>query len=214
MSAGAGARTPVVLVHGALRTRAGLWPTARLLARHGLEPHLFGYATRRANLARHGAALATWLAARGLSRAEVVGFVTHSMGALVVRTMLRAHPPTGRVRLVMLSPPNRGAQLAARHAGNPAFRWLYGRAAHELQPEVASALGPLPPAVDALVLAGGRGDGRGYNPLITGDDDGVVALSDMGLPGVALEVVGGTHPWLQWRPAVVRRAARFIATGR
>ncbi len=205
---------PVVLVHGALRTRLGLWPTARMLSRHGLSPHLFGYTTRRASLEEHAAKLAEFLAARGLAGAKTVGFVTHSMGGLVVRATLRASHLSGQVRVVMMSPPNQGAQLAARNASNPAFRWLYGRAADELQPRAVANLGPLPPRVEALVLAGGRGHPRGFNPAIAGDDDGVVAVDEMALPGAAFEHVGGTHPWLQWRPTLVRRAAHFILTGR
>ena len=43
-----------------------------------------------------------------------------------------------------------------------------------------------------LVLAGGRGDIRGYNPKIPGDDDGVVGVEEMSLPGAAPRFVGGS----------------------
>jgi hypothetical protein len=64
-----------------------------------------------------------------------------------------------------------------------------------------------------LVLAGGRGDPRGYNPLLSGDDDGVVAVDEMRLPGVEPTVVGGIHGLLQWRPSVLERAAAFLLRG-
>ncbi|RMG99341.1 MAG: hypothetical protein D6705_03455 [Deltaproteobacteria bacterium] len=209
-------RRPVVLIHGALRSRLGLLPTARGLARHGLHPYAFGYPSRRGRLGDHAARLHTFLALRGLwTETDVpLGFLTHSMGALVVRAFLARG--AGRrlprpVRLVMLSPPNRGATLAARFAGRLHARLLYGDALEELAPERVARLGALPEGVAALVLAGGRGDQRGYNRWIDGDDDGVVAVADMPLAGAAFEFVGGWHALLQWRPDLLARAAAFLA---
>ncbi len=205
---------PVVLVHGALRSRLGLLPTARWLARQGLEARTFGYPTRRGDLRAHGDALArrldVWLSG---DRVPVLGFLTHSMGGLVVRAYLHQHAGrhADRHRVVMLSPPNRGAELAERNRENPLMRWLYGDAAEELRPSRVQQLPGPPPSADVLVLGGGRGNPRGYNRLISsGDDDGVVGVAEMGLPGVEPTVVGGLHAFLQWRPAVLGRAAAFL----
>lgn len=205
---------PVVLVHGALRSRVGLLPTARWLGRRGLVAWTFGYPTRRGDLQDHGDALSRWLDARlAGERVPVLGFLTHSMGGLVVRAYLMRHAGrhAERHRVVMLSPPNRGAELAERNRKNPLMRWLYGDAAEELRPHRAQRLPGPPPNTDVLVLAGARGDPRGYNRLISsGDDDGVVGVAEMGLPGVEPTVVGGLHAFLQWRPAVLERAAAFL----
>lgn len=206
-------RVPVVVVHGALRGRMGLVPTAWILRHNGLDARTFGYRTRTDSLQAHARALSTFLDTwLGDSRPEVIGFVTHSMGGLVVRAYLaeagERHADVQRV--VMLSPPNRGSALAAKHANGAAFRWLYGTAASELLPNAVQSLPGLPSSAEVLVLAGGRGDCRGYNPGLEGDDDGVVAVAEMALPDSALEMVGGVHGMLQWRPAVLRRAAGFL----
>ncbi|MCA9712535.1 MAG: hypothetical protein KDK70_42295 [Myxococcales bacterium] len=210
--AGEGLR-PVVLIHGALRSRVGLWPTAAWLGRHGLRALPFGYATRRGALDDHADALAHFLDAR-LSRAPVpvLGFLTHSMGGLVARAYLARHAErhARHYRVVMLSPPNRGAELAEKNRGNPLMRWIYGRAAEQLRPAMVQRMPDLPPQARVLVLAGGRGDPRGYNRFITGDDDGVVGVAEMGLPGVEPTLVGGVHGLLQWRPAVLERAVDFL----
>jgi len=204
---------PVVLLHGALRSRLGLWPTARWLKRRGLHAMTFSYSTRRGDLDAHGDTLAAWLDERldGV-QVPVLGFLTHSMGALVVRAYLEHHAGehAGHHRIVMLSPPNQGATLAERIADNPLARWLYGDATDELRPGRVRRLPGLPAEAEALVLAGGRGDPRGYNPRIDGDDDGVVAVSEMGMPGVEPTMVGGVHGLLQWRPAVLAQAATFL----
>ncbi len=207
-------RLPVVLLHGALRSPLGMRPTARKLARHGLDARAFGYPTRRQSLAEHAAwledELQRWLGAR---RPPVLGLLTHSMGGLVARALLArpsVHELAAKQRLVMLAPPNQGSVLAERNRDFPPFQWLYGKAATELQPPRVAEL-PVPPAsCETLILVGGTGDGRGYNPAIDGDDDGVVASAETPLPGLAPEFVGGVHSTLQWRDDVLARAAEFL----
>jgi hypothetical protein len=207
---------PVLCIHGALRSRLGMWPTARAFGRLGFDARTYGYPTRHGTLEIQGRRLADFIAAWiGDEPPEVLGFFTHSMGGLVVRAWL---PHAARVlpgvvqRVVMLSPPNRGSQLARLHRDNPLFNWMYGDAALELGSDAASKLPGAAADVDVLVLAGGTGS-VGYNPRLIGDDDGVVAISEMGLPGVDPVLVGGVHSILQWSPALIRRAARFIRTG-
>jgi hypothetical protein len=61
------------------------------------------------------------------------------------------------------------------------------------------------------VLAGARGHPAGYNRFISsGDDDGVVGVAEMGLPGLEPTVVGGLHAFMQWRPKVLEQAAAFL----
>ncbi|HLT36852.1 MAG TPA: hypothetical protein VK034_11210, partial [Enhygromyxa sp.] len=98
---------PVVLLHGALRSPIGMLPTARFLARHGLDARPFGYHTRRLTLDEHAARLEAeiheWLADR---RPAVLGLLTHSMGGLVARALLARpslHELAPRQRLVMLA---------------------------------------------------------------------------------------------------------------
>jgi hypothetical protein len=206
-------RVPAVLLHGALRSSVGLWPTAMYLRRRGVDARTFGYTTRKGSLLDHARALDRFVAKSFGPTPPVLGFVTHSMGALVVRAwlgMLDAATKGSSQRIVMLSPPNRGSSLAERNRTHAVMRVLYGDAVAELQPSRVLELPPLPDSARVLVLAGGRGDPRGYNPLLTGDDDGVVAVGEMGLPGVDPEVVGGIHALLQWRPRVLDRAAAFL----
>ena len=205
---------PVILLHGALRSPLGMAPTARMLRAHGFEARCFGYATRRRSLADHAAVLEQEIEAWLGTRHSTIGLLTHSMGGLVARALL-ARPGMAtiapRQRLVMLAPPNRGATLAAHNRDFLPFAWLYGHAASELQPERVEVLPPPPPSCSTLILIGGTGDGRGYNPRINGDDDGVVASAETGLPGLDPEFVGGLHSTLQWRAGVIDRAARFLA---
>ncbi len=201
---------PVVCIHGALRSRLGMWPTAAYLRRQGFDAKTFGYPTRTGQLLDHARRLDAFLQAWRPEGLSELGFLTHSMGGLVVRAWLAIHGGALDVRVAMLSPPNQGSALARRNANNPLFHLLYGDAAAALSAPTPPDLPPTPPGVRVLVLAGGKGDPSGYNPLLEGDDDGVVAVAEMGLPDVEPTFVGGVHGALQWRPSVVDRAASFL----
>jgi len=209
------ARPPVVVIHGALRSQAGLWPVVWYLRRLGFNARAFGYATRAETLAQHGARLEDFVAGWLGGPAPLLGILTHSMGGLVARAYLArggAAAQSQRQRVVMLAPPNQGAALAERMRDFRPFRWLYGAAADELQPERAAGLPPPPASAAVLVLAGGRrGSEVGYSRRIAGNNDGLVGVAETALPGVVPEFVGGVHSTLQWRPEILRRAARFLA---
>lgn len=209
---------PILLLHGALRGRLGLVPTMMYLQQHGFRARPFGYATRRETLNQHAANVEAfvegWLGEQ--APVPMLGILTHSMGGLVARAYLGRPAATRhaeRVRLVMMAPPNQGAQLAREFQTWPVYQWVYGAAAQELQPERVTQL-PLPPEhCEVCILAGGRGHDSGINPRLDGDDDGVVSVQETRLPGVDPIMVGGVHSFMQWRPAVLQRAVRFFQDG-
>ncbi|MCA9690227.1 MAG: hypothetical protein R3A51_00585 [Nannocystaceae bacterium] len=212
---------PVVLIHGALRSRMGLLPTAWALRLYGLEARTFGYPTRAGTLEEHADRLADFLDRwrAGAPAWPVLGFLTHSMGGLVARAYLaseRARAQSHHQRVVMLAPPNRGAHLAERFGSLRPFHWLYGKAATELSRERVRDLPRAPASAEVLILAGGKrpvGDEepRGYARWIPENNDGLVGVSETELPGAPKpEMVYGAHSFLQWRPGVLDRAVRFL----
>jgi pimeloyl-ACP methyl ester carboxylesterase len=129
---------------------------------------------------------------RHLDGIEEINFVGHSMGNLVIRRYLggqtdaaRGKIPDQRIkRIVMLGPPNQGAELAEKLGDNPAFIAVFGIAGQqlgkrweELKPTLAT------PACEFGIIAGGRGEQRGYNPLLHGDNDGIVTVESTRLVG-------------------------------
>ena len=204
---------PVVVIHGAMRSQVGLWPTVRSLKRRGFDARAFGYTTRRGTLEDHALRLAAtidaWMGER--PSWSTLGFLTHSMGALVVRGYLQSEASRRQAkhhRVVMLSPPNQGSTLARRLARRRWFRTVYGDAATILAADQPPR--PIPEHASVLVLAGGRGDSQGVVNWLPGDNDGVVVVDEMRLDGARFEYVYGAHSWLQWRPAVLDRAATFL----
>ena len=116
-SSGSGER--VVLLHGLGRTRRSMRRLRIALRAAGYQPLSWGYHSRRHRIAEHVAHFRGRL--EELAGAEEpVHFVGHSLGALIIRGALpepseSAPFPLGRI--VMIAPPNHGADVAERFGG-------------------------------------------------------------------------------------------------
>ncbi len=108
-----------------------------------------------------------------------IHFIAHSMGSLVVRKALN-HPScpseAKRGKAVLFGPPNQGISLARYLSPYTLMKKIAkSSAGKELMAEKDfEHLGSFPPSMPVLVIAGTCG----YNPLITGENDGVVAVSE------------------------------------
>ncbi len=197
----------VVLLHGLGRTRRSMRPMARALRQAGHRVAALDYPSTRRPIRAHIAQLRELLA--HLQGPRRLSFVTHSLGGIVARGLLD-DPPQEVRRVVMCAPPNRGAALArvlSERLG-PAFTALMGPAVREL----ASAPAVGQPTVPFLVVAGSHGP-RGLNPLIDGDDDGVVGVEETKLDGMSEHVlVRSLHTFVMAHPAAIDTTLRFLSS--
>ncbi|MCB2100000.1 MAG: hypothetical protein KDE22_03970, partial [Rhodobacterales bacterium] len=215
---GAGAarqgRRVVVLVHGLARSKAAFDRLAPRLRDAGYEALAITYPSTRRSLADHAAQVNGVLdALPGTGR---VTFVTHSMGALVVRQALdRPAPWRDRFAvggLVMAGPPSRGAAAAGALGDWDLYRVLAGPSGQALVPDAATAV-PLP-RVRHCIIAGGDG-GEGFNPWLAGDDDGIVRVDEARLPGSDDFLrVNAIHALLINHPDTWAALRRFLDGGR
>src|SRR6185503_12645664 len=128
----------------------------------------------------------------GLEGVQEVNFVAHSLGNLVIRHFLadRANssdprPRSWRLgRIVMLAPPNQGAEIAMQFRHNPIYQTVWGETGRELAEEWSSLSQKLAvPSCQFGIIAGGVGNSVGRNPLLSGDDDFVVCVEETRLVG-------------------------------
>ncbi|HAN97995.1 MAG TPA: lipase [Planctomycetaceae bacterium] len=207
----------VVLLHGLGRARTSWRELAPRLEEEGFRVVTFGYASTRGTLSDHAAALDHVL--RHLERCETVSFVAHSLGNLVVRRYLdeRPEPLLGdpqRGRMVMLGPPNLGAQMARRLKDNPLFGIVWGASGEQLSDHWAEVEPHLAtPSFEFGVLAGG-GDLAVTNPLVDGDDDLIVSVDETRLPGACdFRRVGINHTFMPESDEVIELTIRFLKQG-
>lgn len=195
----------VLMLHGLGRTRFIFRNLAPLLEAQGHQVYRLSWPSTRCGFATHADHLVEIL--DGLPAGTTVRFVTFSAGGPLLRITL-ARPAAWPSRLtlgptVMIGPPNRGARLAAIvHPWAP-FRWVNGPLLTELTPARAD-FPPLPP--HTTIVAGGRGSRgwAGFNPLLPGDNDGIVCLDEACLPGAIHTIVVPTwHGFLINHPTTI-----------
>ena len=207
----------VILLHGLGEGRRSMRPLVESL-RESLDATVmsFGYASVKADIDAHARALGTVVAR--LPEADRISFVGHSLGNLVVRRWMAiaAADDLARAgRVVMLGPPNQGADMA-RMAGK--IWGLADRAEGAARDLVvnwdAVAPGLAVPTCDFGIVAGGKGDDAGYSPLLAGDDDAVVRVAETRLDGATdFLLVPVHHASMMDHEEVQRATATFLRHG-
>ncbi|MFT7521476.1 MAG: pimeloyl-ACP methyl ester carboxylesterase [Kiritimatiellia bacterium] len=211
----------VVLLHGLFRAKDAMGPLRRGLRSAGFIPAALNYPSTRRSLTRHAEQIEDVLnnlaVDPSLASLRQVSFVTHSMGGLVARTLLGRPDAPWRQRLVphrllFIATPNQGSTVARELGRSQAFHLIAGPGASQLTPERAHEVPP--PNIPFGIIAGVRGDQRGYNPLLDGDDDMTVAKASTRLPGAEDVLdVKAVHTFVMRKAETVDATIRYLNTG-
>ena len=205
----ANAGEEVVLVHGLWMPALALLPLQRRLSARGYRVRRFGYPSLRGNLASHLAALAREVKA-GDERVHLVG---HSLGGLLILSLLAREECLRIGRSVLMGPPCMGCHCAAKLI---AGRWLAPAVGSTLT-EWLSLPRPVPPPEAVVgVIAGTRsiGIGRFFSGLPR-PNDGIVALAETALPEARDSVVlNVNHSGMLLSGGCVDQVASFLERGR
>lgn len=212
----------VIVLHGLGRSHTNMETMAQYLRDNG-HYTVFNvtYSSTRREVGQHARSLAHVI--EHLDGITEINFVAHSLGNIVVRHYLgdqtdpqHGRRPDGRIRrFVMLGPPNQGSIAAATLADNMLFRYVAGPSGQQLGAQWAQIQPHLvTPACEFGIIAGGREDDKGFNPLLKGDNDGLVTVDSTKLAGAAdFLVVPVLHSSLVDEPRVMRCALRFLEHG-
>ena len=146
---------------------------------------------------------------------ERIHFVAHSMGGLIVRKWCQQYSDPRVQRMVMIGTPNNGAEIATMLKKNLLFQLIFGPSGQQLVSDPEEFISTLPtPTMEFAVIAGARGTPDGFNPLIPGDDDGIVTVLSARLAGAAdYLAVSVLHSFQPWAPDVMQATRRFLSTG-
>ena len=204
----------VILLHGIWRAKESMRPLRNALRADGYEVVNLSYPSTQGSIEEHAAQLSRVITR--LEGAERISFVTHSMGGLVVRRYLQDTQDSRIGRFVMIAPPNHGASLADWLDNAKVFRPVFGPAGPELRTDAKSAMAELAvPACEFGVIAGGKGDGKGFNPLLHGDNDMTVEVESAKLDGMAdFLLVRRIHTVIMKAPETIEAVKRFLKVGR
>jgi pimeloyl-ACP methyl ester carboxylesterase len=206
----------IVFLHGLGRTWLSMAWLAGQARQRGFAVVNHGYRSRRHSIAEHAGQLRIVVGAiAGTGR---IHFITHSLGGIVVRAMLadRSARPQRLGRVVMLSPPNQGSELADLLAGNPLFHSVLGPSSGELgtlESSTPNRLGPVD--FDVGVITGDRSFGPLSSRIFPGPGDGKVSIARAQVEGMRdFLVVRRSHSFIMYGTDVAEAAFRFLEHGR
>ena len=207
----------VVLLHGLARTSDSMGEMERKLQAAGFLVVNIGYPSREHSVEY----LAQQAVTEGLTGctehdAKRVHFVTHSMGSILVRYYFKDQADSRLGRVVMLGPPNQGAELVDALAEFPGFGLLNGPSGLQLGTDeegITLTLGEVD--FELGIIAGNRTVNPLFAALIPGPDDGKVSVESTRVAGMKAHIVlPVTHTWMMFNNEVIEQVISFLKNGR
>lgn len=212
----------VVLLHGLGAPCWSMYLLGRHLQKHGgYEVFAVDYASTRSTIDDQARSLASVI--KSLEGIEEINLVGHSMGNIVIRRYLAGdktpshqwRPDPRIARIVMIAPPNHGSSTATRLSDNFLFKAVFGESGRQLGvswEDLESRLAT--PDVEFGIIAGGYGNGLGFDPFLSGDDDGRITVQTTRLAGASdFVVVPALHELIANDPRVFDYTLRFLTAG-
>jgi len=153
-------------------------------------------------------------------RVDIISFVTHSMGALVVRSIfehivLIPNFPTIR-RIVMIAPPNNGTPVADFYIKLRFLKFFLGPNLKNLSTNSISGAGRYPiPTCEIGLITGSFKGSKHLNLFIKSENDGIVAREQAKL-GIETDIVNikSWHFGLLYDKRVVKLVISFLRYGK
>jgi len=202
----------VVLVHGIWFNGTEMALLRSRLRQAGFEPRQFSYPSLAGTVEQNTDLLARFLE----SLDGVVHLVGHSLGGLLVRSLLARHLPAwSGGRAVTLGTPHHGSEVARALHGRAGMRWMVGNA---FEGGLDGDVPALSAGVELGVIAGSLGLGIGR--LLAGcrlesPHDGIVAVSETEVEGMTDRLVlPVSHMGLLLSRRVAEQAGAFLRYGR
>jgi hypothetical protein len=194
----------VILVHGLYMHGIAMLPLYHWMRGCGFDAGRFSYPSLTRSVPENANRLAHYLQEIDTS---TVHFLCHSLGGLVVRTMLAQSSWRRPGRILTLGTPHLGCHVAKRLGANRALAWTVGKSLrHGLDGDVP----PWPKDREVATIAGDKSIGAGRMvPGLPKPNDGVVAVAETDLgPSCPRVILPEAHSGM----LISRRVARFSCT--
>jgi len=202
----------LLMVHGITRSTGTFSTIKRALIKAGYDAVAISYPSTRLTIEQHAAALVQLL--NRLEGYTTVSFITHSMGGIILRHVLANktswHNNITLGDVVMIAPPNQGSVIAKTLKNRLLYKLIYGKSGQQLVPDKIKAM-PTPKNIHPLIIAGGKQNGTGFNPILNGDNDSTVKVSETKLDGHKMPlIIPAIHSAILKHPDTIKATLKFL----
>lgn len=207
----------VILLHGLGRNKHCMKKIAERLEGHGYQVWNEGYPSTKKSIRSlvtdHLQPAVEWAKEMG---AVKIHFVTHSLGGILTRFYLQENAIPKGSRIVMISPPNKGSEVADRLKSLFLYKRWMGPAGQEIGTSFGSVPNKLKPVdADIGVISGTRSMEPWFSIMIPGPDDGKVSVENTKLSEMNdFLTVKSTHPFIMTNFEVINQVAFYLRNGR
>jgi triacylglycerol lipase len=206
----------VIVLHGMGRTKYAMRKVEKDLAGAGYTVWNRSYPSTQKPIE----VLAVEHISKGLEfcrrvQAEKVHFVTHSLGGILVRHYLQDNTIDNLDKIIMLSPPNQGSEVADGLKDLKLYQWMMGPAGQQL----GTGADSLPNTLDRIdatvgIITGNSTSDPWFSPFIPGEDDGKVSVKSARLEEMTdFLVVEAGHTFIMSNRSVLKQIRYFLEKG-
>ncbi len=205
----------VVLLHGMGRTKNAMFLLKTRLEKAGFSVVSESYPSTEGSIADHVEWLDNLLKNCCSPKTAKTHFVAHSLGGIVVRLFLSEHELPSLGRVVMLSPPNKGSELADYLRDWEIYKFGTGPSGQELGSGPDSTPNRIGPVNFELgVITGDATLNPVFSEIIPGPDDGKVSVESAKVEGMQdFLVVPHSHAFIMNSADVAEEVIAFLKTG-
>ncbi len=206
----------VIVIHGMGRTKKSMNRIEKSLVKNNYTVWNESYPSRSESIEK----LAVEHIEKGLAfcnkaKAETIHFVTHSLGGIMVRYYLQEHKIDNLGKIVMLSPPNKGSEVADFLKDVYMYKLTMGPAGQQLGTGPNSLPKTMRPiGANVGIITGNKTLDPWFSPLIPGADDGKVSVESAKLDEMSdFMVVESTHAFIMKNALVIDEIKYFVKHG-
>jgi len=206
----------VILLHGLRRTRRSMKKIEKILSLQGYNVLNLNYPSTKYSIEF----LADEILSDAIEQCQKrfpprIHFVTHSLGGIIVRYYLNHHQLSNLGRVVMLSPPNQGSELADYLKRNFIYKKINGPAGQQLGTDKNSLpLNSGPVNFELGIIAGRRSLNLLSSMIIPGPNDGSVSIERTKVSGMKdFLVLPHSHTFIMKSKDVIDQVIHFLKHG-